>query len=116
MRNRSFVKDFLKPRKWVPLGRILPRFPGSFDERGFFFQELMIIFFLVFSVKAAEFLHGINADFFRAIEESGMLGKNPKDTGCQEVFPECLQSHLSQDSYRFPGRNLKIFTDLLNKI
>jgi len=95
----------------------LPRFPGNVQISILSDDDLITTFY--YSVKAAEFLHGIDADFFRAIEESGMLDEqNQEDTDCQEVFPQQCQNITNisnSDSYRFPGRNLKKFIPLLNK-
>ena len=99
----------------------MPRFPGNFQISILLSDEDLITTFY-YSVKAAEFLHGIDSEFFRAIEESGMLDEqqNPEDVtaDCQEVFPQHhqCQNITNSDSYRFPGRkNWKKFIPLLNK-
>ena len=60
-----------------------------------------------FSVKAGEYLHEIDANFYDAIAKSGIVGIL-QDEPCQEVFPECPSAQNSTqfpDSYRHPDIN-----------
>ena len=54
-----------------------------------------------FSLKAVQYLHEMDEDFFRDIAESGLVGILQDAVTCQEAFPACFETELN--SYRHPG-------------
>ena len=57
---------------------------------------------MLFSVKAVQYLHEMDQDFFRDIAESGLVGILQDAVTCQEAFPACFETEL-KTSYRHPG-------------